>query len=304
MTGVLRLRCDRVAALCRVGIICAALPAAASAAVINRGVEGPPLCDIRPAPKSIYPDQQVITAQPSPSEVDPAYLEPVLMTDTTDPNLANLHGVDCSPKLAYAVTGKAAREARIDKDGIIVFKSGKVDFSPVHSVTPGEAPNSGSHRFRLRTGCCKRRSGIASRSDLNRSELFDDLSPFRPLACLFVHRDRAGLDIGVEDVGGFGQLLVEDVQTDGFVSGADADPLPPFDRTCSRPVRREAGPVDLFFRLGVSDRPSRGGQGEKRQGRDCRLEPWGLHGRPSFFGAGLGTGGLPTCSCAVNGAPK
>ena len=139
MTGVLRLRCDRVAALCRVEIICAALPATASAAVINRGVEGPPMCDIRPAPKSIYPDQQVITAQPSPSEVDPAYLEPVLMTDTTDPNLANLHGVDCSPKLAYAVTGKAAREARIDKDGIIVFKSGKVDFSPVHSVTPGEA---------------------------------------------------------------------------------------------------------------------------------------------------------------------
>ena len=53
-----------------------------------------------------------------------------IMTDTTDPNLANLHGVDYSPKLAYAVTGKAAREARIDKDGTIVFKSGKVDFSP------------------------------------------------------------------------------------------------------------------------------------------------------------------------------
>ena len=79
MTGVLRLRGDRVAALCLVGIICAALPAAASAAVINRGVEGPPLSEIRPAPKSIYPDQQVITAQPSPSEVDPAYLGPVLL---------------------------------------------------------------------------------------------------------------------------------------------------------------------------------------------------------------------------------
>jgi hypothetical protein len=64
-----------------------------------------------------------------------------IMTDTTDPNLANLHGVDYSPKLAYAVTGKAAREARIDKDGVIVFKSGKVDFSPERIVTPGEAPN-------------------------------------------------------------------------------------------------------------------------------------------------------------------
>ena len=45
-----------------------------------------------------------------------------IMTDTTDPNLANLHGVDYSPKLAYAVTGKAAREARIDKDGIDRFQ--------------------------------------------------------------------------------------------------------------------------------------------------------------------------------------
>ena len=63
------------------------------------------------------------------------------MTDTTDPNLANLHGVDYSPKLAYAVTGKAVREAHIDKDGTIVFKSGKVDFSPERSITPGEAPN-------------------------------------------------------------------------------------------------------------------------------------------------------------------
>ena len=116
-----------------------------------------------PPPNRSTRTRQVITAQPSPSEVDPAFLGPVLlmksavvdldagtatlplrkgrlesgefvwsiMTDTTDPNLANLHGVDYSPKLAYALTGKAAREARIDKDGIIVFKSGKVDFSPV-----------------------------------------------------------------------------------------------------------------------------------------------------------------------------
>ena len=173
MTDILRMGADRIAALCFAGMIGFSLPAVASAAVINRGVEGPPLSEIRPAPKSIYPDQQVITAQPSPSEVDPAFLGPVLlmksavvdleagtatlplrkgrlesgelvwsiMTDTTDPNLANLHGVDHSPKLAYAVTGKAAREARIDKDGIIVFKSGKVDFSPARSITPGEAPN-------------------------------------------------------------------------------------------------------------------------------------------------------------------
>ena len=154
-------------------IAMACFPFALSAEVINRGVEGGPMSEIRPAPKSIYPDQKMITAQPSPSEVDSAYLGPVLlmksaivdlengtatlplrkgrmesgetvwsiMTDATDQNLANLHGVVYSPKLAYAVNGKATRQARIEKDGTLVFKSGKVDFSPVHSVTPGHAPD-------------------------------------------------------------------------------------------------------------------------------------------------------------------
>ena len=123
---IFALRGDRIAALCFSGMICIGLPAITSAAVINRGQEGPPLSEIRPAPKSIYPDQQVITAQPSPSEVDPAYLGPVLLMKsavvdldagtatlplrkgaatrlgdlvlvdldyiTTDPNLVNLHG--------------------------------------------------------------------------------------------------------------------------------------------------------------------------------------------------------------------
>ena len=76
---VLRLGGDRIAALIVAGMIGLGLPAVASAAVINRGVEGPPLSEIRPAPKSIYPDQAVITAQPSPSEVDPSFLGPVLL---------------------------------------------------------------------------------------------------------------------------------------------------------------------------------------------------------------------------------
>ena len=79
MTNILRMGADRIAALCFAGMIGFGLPAVASAAVINRGVEGPPLSEIRPAPKSIYPDQQVITAQPSPSQVDPAFLGPVLL---------------------------------------------------------------------------------------------------------------------------------------------------------------------------------------------------------------------------------
>ena len=50
MTDILRLGGDRIAALCFAGMICVGLPAVASAAVINRGVEGPPLSEIRPAP--------------------------------------------------------------------------------------------------------------------------------------------------------------------------------------------------------------------------------------------------------------
>ena len=105
--------------------VAALLPGHGFAVVINRGDEGLPLWEVRPAPKSIYPDQVMITAQPSPPEVDPSFLGPVLlmksafvdleagtatlplrrgrfesgalvwsiMTDTTDPNLANLHGV-------------------------------------------------------------------------------------------------------------------------------------------------------------------------------------------------------------------
>lgn len=145
----------------------------AMAQVVNRGVEGRPLSEIRPAPKSIYPDQKVITAEPAPSDVNDAFLGPVLLmksarvdleagtvtlplhrgrlasgetvwsilTDTTDENLSKLHGVPYSPKLAYGLTGKAAREAHIEKDGTIVFASGRVDFSPEWKLTPGSAPN-------------------------------------------------------------------------------------------------------------------------------------------------------------------
>jgi len=145
----------------------------ANAEVVVRGIEGKPLDEVRPAPEFFRPDLNMITAQPSPSEVNPALLGPVLLmkqaqvdlekgtaklplrkgrlrtgetvwfviTDTTDENLANLHGLVYSPKLAYGLTGKASREATIDPDGTFVFNAGKVDFSPNHSVTPGAAPN-------------------------------------------------------------------------------------------------------------------------------------------------------------------
>ena len=145
----------------------------ASAEVVNRGTEGKPLHEARPAPKSIFPDHHIVVAQPSPSEVNPSFLGPVLLmksalvdleagtvtlplrkgqlesgelvwsilTDVTDENLANLHGINYSAKMAYGITGKGARKGRFETDGSFTFEGGKVDFSPVHSVTPGDAPD-------------------------------------------------------------------------------------------------------------------------------------------------------------------
>jgi hypothetical protein len=147
--------------------------AAAHAEVINRGVEGKPLHEARPAPKSIFPDEHIIVAQPSPSEVNPSFLGPVLLmksaivdleagtmtlplregqlatgekvwsilTDVSDENLANLHGVNYSAKMAYGITGKGARKGRFEKDGSFTFESGKIDFSPKRSVEAGASPN-------------------------------------------------------------------------------------------------------------------------------------------------------------------
>ncbi len=149
----------------------AALPVAAE--VIVRGTEGKPLHEARPAPAAIFPDEHIIVAQPSPSEVNPAFLGPVLLmksahidleagtmilplregqmasgekvwsvlTDVTDENLANLHGVNYSAKMAYGITGKGARTGRFEKDGTFTFDAGTVNFAPERAVTPGDAPN-------------------------------------------------------------------------------------------------------------------------------------------------------------------
>jgi hypothetical protein len=151
----------------------AAMATVASAEVINRGIEGKPLHEARPAPASIFPDEHIIVAQPSPSEVNPSFLGPVLLmksaivdleagtmtlplregklasgekvwsilTDVSDENLANLHGINYSAKMAYGITGKGARTGRFEKDGSFTFDAGKVDFSPKRSVEPGAKPN-------------------------------------------------------------------------------------------------------------------------------------------------------------------
>lgn len=108
------------------------------AEVVQRGIEGTPYGEARPAPDFLQPDFKIVVAQPSPSEINPSFLGPVLLmksaqvdlvkgtaklplhrgklasgetvwfvlTDATDENLANLHGVNYSPKLAYGFTGR------------------------------------------------------------------------------------------------------------------------------------------------------------------------------------------------------
>ncbi|MCY6493479.1 hypothetical protein [Leptolyngbya sp. GGD] len=141
------------------------------AEVINRGIESGPYQEARPAPDFLQPDVKIVVGQPSPSEVNPSFLGPVLLmksaqvdlvkgtaklplhkgklasgetawfiiTDATDENLSNLHGVNYSPKLAYGFTGRNQRTATISKDGTWVFNRGKVDFKPKLSITPGAA---------------------------------------------------------------------------------------------------------------------------------------------------------------------
>ena len=67
-----------------------------------------------------------------------------ILTDTTDERNAAALGLNFSAKLAYADVGKGARRASqqlINGKTVVVFENGKVDFSPVHSVTAGAAPN-------------------------------------------------------------------------------------------------------------------------------------------------------------------
>jgi hypothetical protein len=152
-------------------VLALGLPGIVHADVVVRGKEGKPLDEIREAPASISGDLKTIVAQPSPSEVDPRLLGPVLLmksahldlekgtatlplrkgklangtpvwfiiTDATDENIADLQGLAYSPKLAFALTGKATRRARIENDGTFTFGAGSIDFRPVLGVTPGPA---------------------------------------------------------------------------------------------------------------------------------------------------------------------
>lgn len=122
-----RFRCFRA-------IAAACFPFATSAEVVNRGIEGAPMSEIRPAPKSICPDQKddhcatlafrnrsslpgyvllmksaivdlesgTATLPLRKGRMEPGETVWSIMTDATDHNLANLHGV------VYALDAAAA----------------------------------------------------------------------------------------------------------------------------------------------------------------------------------------------------
>ncbi len=62
-----------------------------------------------------------------------------ILTDTTDRENAEGLGLNFASKLAYADVGNAARDANLEADASLTFKSGAVDFSPERSVVAGPA---------------------------------------------------------------------------------------------------------------------------------------------------------------------
>lgn len=154
-----------------IGLTVGGAMAAHGQGVVVRGPEGKPLSEVRKAPPFLWPDFHTVTAQPSPSDINPALLGPVVLmksaaidlekgtakmplrhgklpdgtdvwfiiTDASDSHIADLHGVNYSPKMAYALTGAATRHARIDKDGTFLFDKGSVDFRPEFKLVAGDA---------------------------------------------------------------------------------------------------------------------------------------------------------------------
>lgn len=133
------------------------------------GVFGPgPGCNLFPAPASVGASVDISYFGPPPSENNPSLVGPVqllksgkvdmqkgtvtlplykgvlgrggktiwyILTETSDPEVASLLGLNFSAKLNFA--GNGARTATFDADNNLVFDRGSVDFTPVRSVTPG-----------------------------------------------------------------------------------------------------------------------------------------------------------------------
>ncbi|HTA66958.1 MAG TPA: hypothetical protein VK776_01720 [Bryobacteraceae bacterium] len=134
------------------------------------GPIGPgPGCNLFPAPPSVGTTVNLSYFGPSPSTVNPSLVGPVqllksgpvddqngtitiplylghmkdgtnvwyVLLDVDDANVAAELGLNFSAKMTFMAN--AARTANLDQNGDLVFDKGKVDFSPVRSITPGPA---------------------------------------------------------------------------------------------------------------------------------------------------------------------
>ena len=133
------------------------------------GVFGPgPGCNLFPAPASVGATIDLSYFGPPPSENNPSLVGPVqlvksgrvdqakgtitlplyrgslagsgktvwyILTDTSDPEVASLLGLNFSAKLNFA--GNGSRSASFDRNNSLVFDRGTVDFRPARNVTPG-----------------------------------------------------------------------------------------------------------------------------------------------------------------------
>jgi len=129
--------------------------------------------DIAPAPASIGADIPLTYFGPAPSQVQRELIGPYqllksgtidleaatitlplymgmmkdgkkvwyILTDTNDKGNAEALGLNFSAKLTYAAVGKGVRNAVLDKNTMLVFESGTVDFRPERRVVPGDSPD-------------------------------------------------------------------------------------------------------------------------------------------------------------------
>ena len=158
-------------------LACASALAQAPAQAQVQGFPPPtPITEIQPAPASIGADVPATYFGTAPSTVQKELIGPFqllksgsldqeagtitlplykgqlasgesvwyVLTDTTDQQNAEALGINFSSKLVYADVGRGVRRASqqlINGKTVVVFESGKVDFAPMRSVTPGAAPN-------------------------------------------------------------------------------------------------------------------------------------------------------------------
>ncbi|MEP7294525.1 MAG: hypothetical protein ABI835_22240, partial [Chloroflexota bacterium] len=129
--------------------------------------------DVSPAPASIGADVPLTYFGPAPSNVQRELIGPYqllksgevdtetgtitlpiyqgqlesgetvwyILTDTNDAGNAAALGLNFSGKLTYADVENGVRSGQLQADGTVIFDGGAVDFSPEHSITPGDAPN-------------------------------------------------------------------------------------------------------------------------------------------------------------------